>query len=564
MSVGEYRWQVYPQNTQLSEKIGESLNVHPIIAQTLLNRGLRSLEEANTFLNPLSEKENKFPSNWTDELLSILSTAIEKKKKILIYGDYDVDGMTSVAQLYRFLTHCNANVSYKIPHRFVEGYGISHHLITAIKERPLDLLITLDCGITNTAEIKAIKELGTDVIIVDHHTIPDPPPPANLIINPKALEVTHPLYGLCTAGIVYILMKALQPHLAPDFPLENELDLVALGTIADVAPLTGENRRLTLEGLFKLSKRRRIGIDELLIESEFKHPSISPRDVGFTLAPRLNAAGRLKSASLGVELLLETDRKKATECAQYLNKLNRERQKIGEYILQEAIEKLEKEDLNAPIVVLSGKNWHPGIVGIIASRLVERTQRPVVLITEQETICRASARSIGQVNLYKILKRGEYLYSAFGGHKEAAGFSIEHDRIPELKKVLHKAAEELISEEDRKPIIDIDVQINPQDLDLNLAEKLNKLGPFGQKNPAPTLYSNTFKVIESRLVGERGTHLKVVLSDNFGNSIIDGIGFNMNHKLDITKKKNPEFVFNLEVNTWKGKKSAQIKLIDLK
>lgn len=564
MSGVENRWQVFPQNDGLASKLGHLLSTPKLIAQILLNRGIRSLEEAQQFLDPKSTPLSKFPTEWTENLQKLLQKTIENKKEILLYGDYDVDGMTSTAQFMQFLTHCNAKVRYKIPNRFIEGYGLSHHLITALQKKPVDLLITLDCGITNYSEIEAIRNLGTNVVIIDHHTIPNPAPPANCIINPKALEETHPLYPLCTAGIVYILMAELQPKLAPNFKLENELDLVALGTIADIAALTGDNRQLTLRGLKKLSQRNRIGIDELLSQAEFKKKAINTRDIGFTIAPRLNAAGRLKSAEIGVRLLLETERKKATETARILNKLNKQRQQLGESIFKEALEQVETSASTEPIIILSNRGWHPGIIGITASRLVEKTKKPVIMIAIQDDICRASARSIGSINIYEILKAGKPFYTAFGGHKEAAGFSIEESQIPLLKKTLFEEANKKISPKDRCPIIEIDANIPPTELTLSFAEKLTKMEPFGQKNPQAIFYTNQLSVIDSRLVGETGAHLKLTLCDKNSGTIIDGIGFNLKDKLSLIKKRNIELIFYLEINTWQDKKSPQLNLIDIR
>jgi len=557
------RWQIFPAQPELTSQISQRLGCHPVVAQLLLNRKLSSLSDFRSFLDPELRPDSVFPESFMRPVLALIHQAIQQSKRILVYADYDVDGMTSTALMVSFLRSLGAEPVFKLPHRFKDGYGVSMSQVPWMQT--FDMVITLDCGVTNVAEITAIVANGrTQVVVMDHHTIPDPVPPAHGMLNPKVLPENHALYGLCTAGLVYVFMKAYCDHYSYDYPLHAQLDLVALGTIADVAPLVGENRRFVSTGLRVLSQRRRPGIDALLRESEFDRAYVSARDVGFVIAPRLNAAGRLADPMFGAQLLMTTDGTEADNLARALCQMNMDRQAIGQAVLDESLKQIKEQALDQhSVLVLHGMGWHAGVIGIAASKLTERYSRPVVMISDTGELGRGSARTCGEVDIYKLLSAGKALFSKFGGHKEAAGFSILSERIPELREVLVRHAKVTLSAEALSPIIQIDATLPTGDVGLDLVEALQQLAPFGAANPTPVFYTNQWTPIDMRLVG-KGKHVKVTFSTVSGDRVVDAIGFGLAHKLPELQQKNPELAFHLEVNTWGGGALPQLQLVDVR
>lgn len=560
------RWRLYPQNTSLSSRVSDELCVSPLISQLLLNRGIRSLNDAKIFLDPSCGPIESFPEDTLTSFFNVLSKHISIGSSILIYGDYDVDGITSTTMMVSFLQALGASVFYMLPHRFNDGYGISERLIKTMCTGNYQLLIALDCGISNVNEIQRIREGCTaDIMILDHHTIPNPAPKADVIINPKAMDVSHPCYDLCTAGIVYIVISDMCERFNVDFDCQSLLDLAALGTIADVAPLTRVNRRLASEGMHYLSKRQRPGIDALLDIAQFDRSVVSARDVGFTIAPRLNAAGRLGDATMCVSLLLAKKREDAEAIARTLEQLNTDRRTLGDYLLNDAISQIESDPMRdtRKVFVLSGNDWHAGIIGIIASRLVDTYHRPVVMIGNGGDIARGSARSCGGVNMYHLLSTCSDLFMTFGGHKEAAGFSIHPKNISRLKDNLHNFSLEKINNDDLRPILDIDCDVHPKSLTMDFAESLYDLAPFGHGNPQPLFYTNQFRAVDYKTVGG-GKHLKATFCDTSNQIVIDSIGFFLADKIDLLLKDQLEIVFHFEINKWNGRSLPQLQIVDIK
>lgn len=557
------RWQIFPAQLELSTEISQRLGCHPLVAQLLLNRKLSSLSDLRCFLDPEMRPDAVFPDAVMAPVLALIHAAVSSGKRILVYADYDVDGMTSTALMMPFLQSLGAKPVFKLPHRFKDGYGLSMAQVAWMQT--FDMVITLDCGITNVTEITAIVANGkTEVVVLDHHTIPDPMPPAHGVLNPKCLPPAHPLYGLCTAGLVYVFMKAYCQAYGHEYPLYAQLDLVALGTLADVAPLIGDNRRFVSQGLKVLSQRRRIGIDALLREAQFDQSYVSARDVGFMIAPRLNAAGRLADPMFGAQLLMATDVGEAESLAKALCQMNVDRQAIGQAVLDESLKQIKTQGLASdPVLVLHGMGWHAGVIGIAASKLVEQFGRPVVMISDTGELGRGSARTCGEVDIYRLLSAGRALFSKFGGHKEAAGFSILSERIPELRSLLVAHARETLSPDALSPIVQIDAMLSPGDVGLPLVEALQQLAPFGAANPAPIFYTNQWTPIDMRLVG-KGRHVKVTFSTMSGDRVVDAIGFGLAHKLPALQQKNPELAFHLEVNTWGGGSLPQFQLVDVR
>ncbi|NDC82581.1 single-stranded-DNA-specific exonuclease RecJ [bacterium] len=564
MTVTDRRWQLYPEQPLVAERISDHLGISPLLAQVLLNRQINSLTQARAFITPRDQSFERLPDDILGPGLSLIYAAIQGQQRIFVYGDYDVDGMTSTSMMVHALRKLGATVHYYLPHRFSDGYGLTTQVIPTLIHYNIDLLITLDCGITNVQEIAAIKaETHAKIVVVDHHTIPEQVPMADAIINPKYLDSGDSRSMMCTAGIVFHILAGLQEIFGCDLDVNDYLDLAAVGTVADVVPLVGENRRLVASGLTDVASRRRVGIQKLLDVAGFERPDVTTRDIGFVIAPRLNAAGRLDSAMKGVELLMSENSDHANELACILNKMNEDRQAIGQSMLQEAVDQVGNDAETESVLVVNGKQWHAGVIGITASRLVEKFNRPVVIIADDGTMGRGSARTVGSVSIYELLKSCRHHFLKFGGHREAAGFSIPSEAIDAFKRELQANAKALISGHDLLPLLKIDVKVRPDQLNLDLAESLATLSPFGQGNPAPIFYCDGLRPVEFKRVGT-GNHLKITFVDRDGKRVIDAIGFGLGDKLNICMQPKIEVAFSLEINVWRGNRTAQLQLIDLR
>jgi single-stranded-DNA-specific exonuclease len=562
------RWSVYPSHNDLSTKLGESLGINPVIAQVLLNRGIRSLSDAHSFLTPDLSYSDSFPQETLFACSTVLKAAMDSGRPVFVYGDYDVDGMTSTTLMVSVLRELGVKVAFYIPNRFKDGYGLTTSIKDTLISYNCGLLITLDCGTSNAAEIEELKrDTDLEVLIFDHHTLPEVLPVVEGMLNPRLLPSTHWSFGLCTVGIVYdFLDYFVRQYLKSDLCLETHLDLVALGTIADVAPMFRRNRALTAKGLEVLTSRKRVGINALLEIAEFKGDSVTSRDVGFTIAPRLNASGRIGDARVAVDLLLSQDQDAATALAHTLNKMNQDRQALSEAVMIDCLAQLKAnpEWLDHKVLVLSGTNWHAGVVGIISSRLVERFHRPVILIAVDEKVSRGSCRSVGRVNMYDLLNRCLPYYLTFGGHKEAAGFSMAPETVEAFKVAVRAVADEMLTDQDLMPILELDSVLDIADMTLDLAGSISRLSPFGPTNPSPLFYAKNMRPISFKTVGANGTHLKVTFSDPAGKYVIDAIGFGLHEKLSLLYRSTVDIACSLEVNRWQGNVIPQLSLIDIR
>jgi single-stranded-DNA-specific exonuclease len=563
MTKGEKRWQVYPHQSSLSEKIGAKLERPAVIGQLLLNRNIKSIGDAERFLLP-QQSQSQFEESDLAATAELVEDCIKNRQTIFLFGDYDVDGITSTTLMAGALTQIGAIVEYYIPNRFTDGYGLSMALMDRVKKTKASLLITLDCGITNVAEITAIKkELGIKVAILDHHTIPDTLPPADAILNPKTLAPDHPLFHLCTVGVAFKFIEYYADKFNKDLICNSFLDLVALGTVADIAVLKGENRYLTQLGLKVLAERKRVGLNCLLECASFKSPTVTPRDVGFVIAPMLNAAGRLKHAQICVKLLLTQEYPKAKKIALELYHLNLKRREIGATIFEESVAMLDKAPHQANVTVLAAAHWHIGVIGITASQLVNKYGKPAVVIAIDNGMGRGSARTIGSVSIYNLLKACSHHFTVFGGHKEAAGFSIKPENIPAFKKEIEALSLSMISKTDLKDVLEIDCHLAPKDINMDLANELAHFAPFGQGNPAPLFYTNTLRPVDFKRVGD-GSHIKVTFTDADRKVAVDAIGFGLGHKLELLHKPHVELAYHLEINEWSGRRNTQLQLVDIK
>lgn len=546
--------------TQLQNTLSQELKVSKILAQVLINRGLTDIDEAGRFIDVKTEHLlDPFLFSSMQNALTRIQEAKNKKEKVMIFGDYDVDGITSVALLKQCLIKYGLDVTHYIPHRVNDGYGLTKNIARGAKEKDVKLLITVDCGIANHKEIEELKRQHIDTIITDHHEPQgDILPPALSIINPKAKDSGYKFRELAGVGVAYKLCQALTGS-----KLLEDLDLVALGTIADVVSLTGENRVIAKEGLVRLSKTRKPGLRALIEGSGIKNKTFTSTSVSFILAPRINASGRMSSAEASLSLLLSSDLKEAQELAAALEQHNRSRQKIEAKILEEAEDIINKEVnfKEHKVIVVAKEDWHQGVLGIVAAKLADRFYRPAIVISLDEKMCRGSGRSIRNFHLFHALGECRQFLDSFGGHAHAAGLMITRESISDFRKSINKLAHEKMSLEDLLPGLDIDMELNLADLNEELAEELEKLEPFGTANPEPLFYTRGL-----RLKGEphrlaRQT-LKFWVSD--GENTVQVIGFGMDSlHASLTEAKAIDIVYTVRMDNWLDNSSIILEARDI-
>ncbi len=548
---------------------GKELGISPLLARILCNRGISTLEEARRFLSPtLSDLPNPFLMCDMDRAVGRIIEAMIRREPIAIFGDYDVDGTTATALLYLFLKSVGADVDFVIPHRLKEGYGLNIEALKKLHEQKIKLLITADCGISNREEIQWAGEQGIDVVVTDHHEPPEILPAALAILNPKRKDCAYPFKGLAGVGVAYHLVIALRTSLrAQGFfangtepNLREYLDLVALGTVSDVVPLTGVNRILVKFGLAQLTQSTRPGIQALKEIADLGPMPIDTTAVNFRLAPRINAAGRLAEAVDAVRLFIATDRSKADSIARILNQLNSSRQGIEEKILAEAREMIASAitGIGHKSFVLASSSWHPGVIGIVASRIIEEYHRPTILIALQEKRGKGSGRSIPSFSLYQGLKQCESWLDAFGGHDQAAGLVIRPEKIAGFSQAFDELVQKQLTAEDFIPRLQIDAWTGLDQINEDFLSELENLSPFGMGNPEPILAVENLVAMESRLVGNG--HLRLRIKD--GNRIRDAIGFRMGslHPLIGT---HMNMAFSPQINLYQGRKTLQLRIVDL-
>ena len=560
------KWQIYPSQSDLAQKLSSELKISPLTAQVLINRGINNSQGAGQFLSPkLANLCDPFAIPNMKTAAQRLLLAQKRGEKVVVYGDYDVDGVTGTVILLEALGHLGLKPDYYIPYRYGEGYSLNKEAILKLKDQGFNLILTVDCGIASAIEIELANSLGMEVIVTDHHNLPQKLPSAYSLVNPKMINEDHPSKYLSGAGVAFKFAWALlrTARIAENNFLTGLLDLAALGTVADVVPLTDENRILTVCGLNLINEKKRPGI-KYLAEAASLYGKISINNINFALAPRLNAAGRLEHASLAVKLLTTKDPTEARELAQKLNGINSRRQGIGTNIQEEVFAKLQSADPESQkILIASGENWHPGVIGIVASRVVDTYYRPAVLIGINEGVGRGSARSIKELNIFSVLETCRDLFLDFGGHEAAAGFEIAPENIPELTRRLQQKVEEATTPELLTPKIELDAEIRPSQITLGLIKELEALAPFGQGNPAPVFSTNHLSITEMRQVGSDGSHLKIKFTD--GKSNLEVIGFRLGGLFkDLSFDKTYNIAYNLETNEWNGFETAQLNLVDIR
>lgn len=554
------------------QRISQELQISPLLSQILLQRKLSTSEEIQKFLQPsLAHLPDPSLMYGMKGATARIIQAIQKKEKIIIYGDYDVDGTTATVLLLDFLEAVEADVDFYIPHRMKEGYSLNSGALQTLAKQGTQLIITVDNGISSIREARVAKELGMDLIITDHHEVPPQLPEAVAILNPRQKNCHFSGKELAGVGVAFYLTIALrralrEANFLPDTEpnLRQSLDLVAVGTIADMAPLTGINRILVREGLKVLSQRQRPGFAALL-EISGVDEEVRSDQVAFRIGPRINAVGRLEDAGLGVQLLRTRDNKKARELAEILDAANISRKELEDQIVEEAIHLIEKESLNKihRSLVVYGEHWHQGVIGIVASRLVERYYLPAIVLTRDQTGLKGSARSIKGFHLVEGLRKCGDLLSKFGGHAYAAGLSLAEENLEEFQKRFDQVVRATLEEKDFQPSLNLDGVSKLEEIHPQFLEELSRLEPFGLGNPQPLFLLKQARVRESRIVGEKHLRMRVgPPNQSMGNSV-GAIGFRL-------AEKQPEVQACVDLacvpewNEFNGMKQIQLRLVDLK
>lgn len=577
-----------PAAVSMAMQISRALNINPIVAQLLYNRGYTDPKAVETFIK-LEEEMFHNPFEMADMSKGVerIISAIRNKEKITIYGDYDVDGVTSVCTLYLFLRSKGADVEYYIPNRAGEGYGVSVGAIDSIKENGTTLIITVDTGVTANAEVEYAKNIGIDFVVTDHHECHADLPLAEAVINPHRQDCQYPFKELAGVGVVFKLISACESVLSGDSLLKATFrvvreyaDLVCIGTIADVMPIKEENRIIVKYGLSMINKTGRVGLAALIEaasgngrdQRRKKRVKITSGFVGFTLAPRINAAGRVRSASIAVELFLSNNREEAERIAGILCDANKERQAEENKIMQEAYRKIEELDIdNSPVIVLDADDWHHGVIGIVSSRITEKYSRPSILVSfegnEGETsgadVGKGSGRSIKGLNLVEALCHcSEYLVK-FGGHELAAGLSVTRENLPAFREKINEFARQNLSREDMVPTIEADMEIAYQDINLGLAESIQSiLEPFGIGNPIPMFIVRGVNLVELSGVSD-GKHSRIVIGD--GRRTTSAMFFsNSPSSLGVSVGDKVDCLFSIDINEWQDRRNEQLIIRDIK
>jgi len=562
------RWTIkQAENEQLVEALAGSLNISMVLAKLLVLRDVKNFSEAKNFFRPsLESLHDPFLMHDMEKATSRVIKALTENQLICIYADYDVDGTCATALLYLFLKELGANVEFYIPNRLEEGYGLSKTAIDHVRDKGTSLLITVDCGITAIDETEYANSLGMDVIICDHHQPKNLIPNAFAVLDPLKPECNYPFKYLSGAGVAFKLSQGVCERIGKrELPMQY-LDLVSLAGAADIVPLKDENRILVYEGLNQINNNPRPAIVALLDVCRLQPGNLNSGQVVFTLAPRINAVGRLGDAERAVRLLITDSKKEAVDLAMILETENYERRKIDVDTFDSATELVEKNPdfENELAIVLHQEGWHPGVIGIVASRLVEKYYRPTVMLTTIDGVAKGSARSISNLNIYEALQRCESSLLHFGGHQAAAGLAIELDKIEEFKTRFNQVIRELVSEDDLFPEIIIDSKLKFSEITPKFLKILEQFSPFGPGNMRPVFLAEDVQVSGNpRIVGTN--HLLLSLRQNGSEKVFDSIGFNMGEFYQPIISNNYEYdiVFTIDKTTRDGRTYPQFRLKDI-
>ncbi len=530
-----------------------------LIAQLLYNRGLTEPSQLESFV-AADESLSGDPFLLPDmhQAVARIYQALLSGESIAIYGDFDADGITATALLVQGLSILKGKTVPYIPHRLTEGHGLKTAALEELHRQGVSLIISVDCGITALHEVKRAKKIGLDIVITDHHTPPAIIPPATAVINPKLPDSNYPFSELAGVGVALKLLQALFRGIGKEEQLNELMDLVAVGTVADMMPLLGENRYLVKEGLKLINASPRLGIREMLAQSGLSIGSIDSGNISWVIAPRLNTAGRLEHALPSYELLMTDSSEQAQRLAVWLEQKNAERQRITTKAAEKAREQVLAEGIS-PLLMVGGIDYPAGIAGLVASRLAEEFYRPAIVIRTGKRISTGSCRSIPEFNIILALNQCSDLFSQFGGHAQAAGFVLPTRNLPRLHQSLSQIATTQLAGVDLRPKLDIDAEVRLSDLGGDTFPIIQKLAPFGQGNPAPTFLSRRVEVVDCQTMGGNGEHLRLKLRQ--GGTVWDGVGFRLGTYL--TEASSPlDIVYNMEVDRWSGKERLRLNILD--
>ncbi|MBR2235585.1 MAG: single-stranded-DNA-specific exonuclease RecJ [Prevotella sp.] len=558
-----------PERAQQAKELAEKLNTSPIMASLLIQRGIRTESAAKRFLRPLlSELIDPFLMNDMDVAVDRLNDAMGRKERIMVYGDYDVDGCTAVALVYRFLQQFYSNIEYYIPDRYEEGYGISQKGLEHARDAGVKLIIVLDCGIKAIDEIRLAKEMGIDFIICDHHVPDDEMPCAVAILNPKRTDSTYPFKDLCGCGVGFKFMQAFAKNNGIPFSqLIPLLDFCAVSIAADMVSVMGENRILAFHGLKQLNQNPSTGLKAIIEISGLTGRDITMSDIVFKIGPRINASGRVQNGTETVDLLVEKDFKRALQEAIHINEYNEQRKDIDKQMSEEAnqiVERLESQE-HQPAIVLYNEGWKKGVVGIVASRLTEMYYRPTVVLSCQDGMATGSARSVAGYDIYSAIKSCRDLLENFGGHTYAVGLSLKTENIPEFRRRFQEYVSQGIMPEQTEAMLDIEAEVDFRDITKKLHNDLKKLAPHGPENPKPLFCTrNVYDYGTSKVVGRQQEHIKLELVDSRSSNVMNGIAFGQSAAARYIKSKRSfDIAYTIEENIYK-RSEVQLQIEDIK
>ncbi len=567
-----YKWNYQPptnEQTEAAKELSKEIGISPILCRLLLERGINSAAEAKRFFRPqLHELHDPFLMNDMDIAVERLNAAMGKKERIMVYGDYDVDGTTAVALVYKFLQQFYSNIDYYIPDRYNEGYGVSVKGVDYAYETGVKLIIVLDCGIKAVDEIAYAKEKGIDFIICDHHVPDEVLPPAVAILNAKREDSTYPYPHLSGCGVGFKFMQAFAQNNGIEFSqLTPLLDLVAVSIASDIVPIMGENRVLTYHGLKQLNSNPSVGLKAIIDVCGLAEKDITVSDIVFKIGPRINASGRIQNGKEAVDLLIEKDFSIALEKSNQINQYNETRKDLDKSMTEEAnhiVDKLEGL-ADRRSIVLFNEDWHKGVIGIVASRLTEIYYRPAVVLTRTNDMATGSARSVSGFDVYKAIEHCRDLLENFGGHTYAAGLSMKVENVPEFTRRFEQFVSEHILPDQTCAIINIDAVLDFKDITPKFFTDLKKFNPFGPDNHKPIF--STYHVYDygtSKVVGREQEHIKLELVDNKSNNVMNGIAFGQSSQARYIKtKRSFDICYTIEENTHK-RGEVQLQIEDIK
>ena len=566
-----FKWNYEPptsERLQAAKELADKIGMSPILADLLIQRGIKTESAAKRFFRPmLNELIDPFLMNDMDVAVDRLNDAMGRKERIMVYGDYDVDGCTAVALVFKFLQQFYSNIEYYIPDRYDEGYGVSRKGIDRAAEHGVKLIIVLDCGIKAIDEIAYAKERGVDFIICDHHVPDEVMPPAVAILNPKREDSTYPFKHLCGCGVGFKFMQAFAKNNGIPFSrLIPLLDFCAVSIAADIVPVIGENRTLAFHGLKQLNINPSIGLKAIIEICGLTGRELTMSDIVFKIGPRINASGRMQNGTEAVDLLVEKDFARALAEANHVNEYNDQRRDVDKQMTEEANEivaRLESQQ-HMQSIVLYDENWKKGVVGIVASRLTEMYFRPTVVLTIIDGLATGSARSVAGFDIYDAIKSCRDLLLNFGGHTYAVGLSLKQENIPEFRRRFQEYVSNHILPEQTQALLDIEEEVDFRDINKKLLNDLKKFAPHGPNNPKPLFCTrNVYDYGTSKVVGRNQEHIKLELVDSKSSNVMNGIAFGQSAAARYIKSKRSfDIVYTIEENTYK-RSEIQLQIEDI-